>query len=157
VLLVLLELLHFRGADTELLAEFRAELRKTDGRFLVLSSNVFPGFPSAILEDRRMASRFPSLVFLPAIVDAGGDVDSALESYLRDSVSEDLLSHAPTVVFVPNGSASTQSLPDDFDILAWFRRDPAFEAAWSPYRLSGQIKSFDVYRREAEEPIEPES
>jgi hypothetical protein len=113
--------------------------------FVILSTNVVPGFPLALQEDRVWASRTPCLIMLPGLVQAeqNGHI-SRWEAPFRQWIDADMRRYNPALVFVPpNGD---QALPRGFDVLAWLLRDPAFASIWSHYHADGTRDGFRVFR-----------
>ena len=150
VLVGLIALLYSGGFSREAWDDIEARLRKTEGSFLILSTSSFPVFPVAVLENRRLGSRFVNLQLLPAIVNTPADGDdraAAWEPYLRQSMVEDIARFQPSLVFVPDEDTNLQALPEDFDVLAWFLRDPDFAEQWAHYRAAGRADDFLVYER----------
>jgi hypothetical protein len=122
---------------------------------------------SDIVADRlTLAGRYNHLWMLPAIVlneraQQGGPAarhplsperTAQLAALLRSNVADDLTHRTPEIILVPHCKATTaepcQGLWNtDFDILAWFQRDPGFTQAFAPYRRMAGDDFFDVYRR----------
>jgi hypothetical protein len=62
---------------------------------------------------------------------------------------EDLNRWHPTLILInrcQNPHVQCQVMEDRHDdLLAWFSRDPAFRAAFAPYRYTGSRDDFDAY------------
>jgi hypothetical protein len=115
------------------------------GPFVILSTNVLPGFPLALEKDRTWASRFPCLIMLPGLVKAEqrGQV-SRWEAPFRQWIDADMRRYKPVLVFVPPDG--DQALPPAFNVLAWLLRDPEFASIWAHYRPDGTRDGFQMFR-----------
>ena len=68
----------------------------------------------------------------------GDDSLRPWSEYLRSQVAEDVAGFRPELVLAPSSTATLQSLPPGFDIIAWLSEDPDFAAAWAAYRPDGK-------------------
>ncbi len=128
-------------------SKVRPEVAAVEGSFLVLSTGVFPGFPTAVDAGKVWASRYPCLIMLPGIVQAElRHEPSRWEAPFRASIVEDFERYQPKLVLVHD--APEQAMPRDFRPLDWLRRDPAFERVWQHYRAEKTIDGYVVYRRD---------
>jgi hypothetical protein len=106
------------------------------GPFLILSTDVAPGFPLALDKERVWASRMPCLIMLPGLVRAAQHGQtSPWERIFREWINTDLRRYRPALVFVR--VEGDQALPPDFDVLAWLLRDPGFASIWGQYHQVG--------------------
>jgi len=83
-----------------------------------------------------------------------------LSELQRSDVTDDLRTRQPTEVVVPHCLATTEEPCQglygmSFDILAWFRRSPAFAAEWANYQRVDGDAFFDVYRRTRSQSVKP--
>jgi len=135
----------FRSVDLTQYAGVKQAIEAEPGPFVILSSNVEPGFPMALVWHRVWASRTPCLIMLPGLVklEAQGKT-SPWQPIFRGWISADMQRYKPALVFLPpNGD---QSLPPDFDVLPWLLRDPAFASIWAHYHQDGVRDGFRVFR-----------
>jgi hypothetical protein len=118
----------------------------------------------------ELASRFPSMWFLPMLIHQKMDMDEGKPTRLTKTdyknllrkfaglVREDIDTKRPTLVI---------TCPEEFDYLGFLSVDPGFAAAWAHYRRQGKVPidykayypglppgslpplSCDVYRRKA--------
>ncbi|MFQ5418140.1 MAG: hypothetical protein ACE5FL_14020 [Myxococcota bacterium] len=116
----------------------------TGGSVLFLTLEMTP-LPAMSYCHATWASRFSSLWPLAAVVRAQrGTPDvptwftdargAALERSVRDAVIADLERYRPELIFVDLQRRNRLYGPEPFDILAFFRQDPRFEAVWSRYQ-----------------------
>jgi hypothetical protein len=122
-------------------------------------------FPTVTESDARWGSRFSCLWLLPAVIrvqqnDPGvpawltGERARAVEQYLFDSVVEDLERFRPEIIFYDRRRNHQAYGRARIDVLAFFRRDPRFEAIWSTYTPQKQRVGHFSYalRMKAENP-----
>jgi hypothetical protein len=128
---------HFNGVTAAVAAE--------PGPFVILSSDTQPGWGMALEQGRVWASRAPSLIMLPGLVQAAQrGRPSPWERPFRDWINDDMRRYRPPLVFIPpNGPTA---MPPDFDVLAWLLRDPGFAAIWSRYHQVGTPDGFRMFR-----------
>ena len=134
------------GQDLELVEIFEERVG-ADGAVLVLSTNVWPGFPAALYANVRWASRFPALWFLPGLYQdvEGGDPFpyrgwaemDALERWHLDAVIADFERQPPSLVLVDRMELQPGFDAKPFDLLAYLQRDARFRALWCGYRPNG--------------------
>jgi hypothetical protein len=138
---------HYRPATEAALAGLR------EGEVvMVLSVHAASAWP--MVEERRLrwASRHYVLWMLPAIARAerSGIWSPALlrlAAEVRRDTARDLACAAPALILVDTHATSGLMRELRFDTLAFFRRDPAFAAAFGPYRLVQRSVQFAVYAR----------
>ncbi len=97
--------------------------------------------------DASLASRFPSLFFLPGQLSAGEDAQGAKMALFRKLVAEDFRRYQPDTVML----ASFEIIEGQgaFDFISYFSRDPDFAALWQAYRHVGYIEApFDDYLKD---------
>jgi hypothetical protein len=122
-----------------------AAVAAESGSFVVLSSDVQPGWSLALDEGRVWASRMPCLIMLPGLIRAAQhEQASPWEVTFRQWIDQDMRRYRPTLVFIPPPGG--QALPPDFDVLAWLLKDPVFAAIWSHYRQEGLRDGFRMFR-----------
>jgi len=115
------------------------------GPFVVLSTDLVPGVPLALEQNRVWASRTPIMIMLPGLVAAEKrGIVSPWESVYRGWIDADMRRFRPALVFVP--PVGPQAMPRDFDVLAWLLRDPAFAAVWSHYHEVGVRDGLRMFR-----------
>ena len=136
------------NVDPDMLSGVEAHIRDTDGSFYILSTGNYPAFPLALDRRYHWTSRYPQLIMLPGLAEAGiKGISSPYEPQFRAAVLEDIQRGHPATVFlyVPTDAG----MPDNYDMLAWFRRDPAFDKEWGHYQWIGTTGPFAVFRRMA--------
>jgi hypothetical protein len=138
---------HIGGVvDPDMMRGVENYIKRTDGSFYILSTGNYPAFPLGLNRAYRWTSRYPQLIMLPGLVEADmKGTPSPYEPGFRATVLEDIQHGHPETVFlyVPNDAG----MPGNVDILAWFRRDPAFEQEWKHYRQIGTTGPFAVFGR----------
>ena len=122
----------------------------------VLSTNVWQGFPLATYAGLEWASRFPTLWHLPGAIRnrqdllGGGAAESAtfgaIERFVVDAVIEDLEKRSPTFVIVDERADKSYFGGHPFDYIAYFSRDPRFDALWERYERFDDLDGFRFYR-----------
>jgi hypothetical protein len=122
-----------------------AEVAATPGPFVILSSDVQPGWSLALDQGRVWASRVPCMIMLPGLVRAAQHgAPSPWDSVFRTWIDQDMRRYRPVLVFIPPPGA--QALPPGFDVLAWLLRDPDFAAIWAHYHEVGTRDGFRMFR-----------
>ena len=101
---------------------------------------------SVVLVPRR-SIRLDRTCYSFSATAADSDASAAWEAYLRQIIVEDFADFRPSLVFVPGEDNHLEALPEGFDVLAWFLRDPDFAAQWAHYRAAGRADDFLVYER----------
>ena len=126
--------------------------------FLALATHPFPGFPTALYVAADWASRTNSRFFLPAIAKLrarGAKPDDPTrvfaETRARQMVLTDL-GRRPALVLVDAGAWQHGIGARPFDILDFYREDPAFRRAWARYRERPPIQTLRVFERIEGEP-----
>ena len=128
----------------------------SQGAVLILSPGIYPHFPLINYAHTRMASRFMSLwpiqgAYSRCLPDGRmfrnpGEMSFA-ESYAYHAVAEDFNRTHPKLVIVDKEPGIDRCGAKDFDYLAYFRRNPLFEANWQRYRLLAEYDRYLVYVR----------
>ncbi|MCL6741396.1 hypothetical protein LZ518_09665 [Sphingomonas sp. RB56-2] len=122
-----------------------------NGRFLVVSLHPYPTFPVAIYTGAHHVSRTNSHWFLGATAQLRAGLairpDAAMiEKHAREFMLHDL-SQMPDLVLIDTDAARHTMGPRDFDYLAFFKEDPAFQEAWRQYREIEPIGKFRQFVR----------
>jgi hypothetical protein len=119
---------------------------------MVLSAHASSAWP--MVEERRLrwASRHYVFWMLPAIAEAerSGRWTPALRSLaddMRRDAARDAACAAPALILIDTHRTSGLMRDLRFDTLAFFRREPAFEAVMRRYRLVRRSPQFDVHAR----------
>jgi hypothetical protein len=129
----------------EATAALRDRIAASPGPFLILTTDLWPGFPIAVVTDKIWASRWAHLVMLPGIIrNEAKEGTSTWEAPMRAAILEDLRRYRPALIFVPTDPDT--SLPAGFDLLDWLRRDPGFDQVWSGYHTDGTVDGFAIWR-----------
>lgn len=126
-----------------------AEIDKAQS-FSILSNYNYPAFPTAIYARAPFVGLSPTNNYIStvAIAETGqvpGDTRAAAERALAQALRE--LGRKPDLVIVNTDWIYFGGLDKPFDGLAWFNRDPRFQAEWKHYRPAGKIGIFELYRR----------
>lgn len=138
---------HYRDAAEDAFAG----LREGEG-VMVLSAHAASAWP--MVEERRLewASRHFVFWMLPAIAQAerSGRWSPALRrlaAETRRNAALDAACWAPALILVDTHATSGLMRDLRFDTLAFFRREPAFEAVMGQYRRVRRSVQFEVYAR----------
>jgi hypothetical protein len=135
------------------------DARAPGGSVYLLSIRLRAAFPTINYSGARWASRFSHPWLLPAVIGAQRGHPlvpdrltpsriEELERYQVEAIVEDLERHSPELIIVDRRPAAPPNLRvAPIDLLARFRRDAAFEAIWSRYRLAERVGIFDVFVR----------
>ncbi len=97
--------------------------------------------------DATLASRFPSLFFLPGQLSAGDDAQDPRVAMFRSMVTDDFKRYQPDTVML----ASFEIIEGQgvFDFIRYFSVDPAFATLWQNYQHVGYIEApFDDYLKD---------
>lgn len=132
-----------------------------DGAVLVLSTNVWPGFPAALYADKRWSSRFPALWFLPGLYEGVPPQEpfayrlpeqmGAIERWHLAAVVEDFERQPPQLVLVDRNAFQPGFGQTNFDYLAYLSQDARFRSLWCVYRKRARWEGeFVVYQRDPE-------
>jgi hypothetical protein len=127
-----------------------------EGPLLVLSPGIYPHFPLVNYAGTKMATRFMSMWPIqgayPTCLPDGRmfrnpSEMSFAESYAYNAVAEDFNRNRPKLVIVDKEPGIVMCGGKEFDYLAYFRRNPLFEASWGRYRLLAEYDRYWVYVR----------
>ena len=127
-----------------------------EGPLLVLSPGIYPHFPFVNYAKTKMATRFMSMwpiqgAYGKCLPDGrmfrNPSEMSFAESYAYNAVAEDFNRSRPKLVIVDKEPGIIMCGGKDFDYLAYFRRNPLFEANWQRYRLMAEYDRYWVYVR----------
>lgn len=118
----------------------------------VLSSSVGGIYDHLLRQGLEWGSRFTALWMTQALLtrEMKSPREKDLVHWTLDSVTEDMKHYRPSLILVDrcNDPAFPPCLElggQRGDLLAWFRHDPAFEAAWSRYEFWRQIGPYDLW------------
>ena len=123
---------------------------------LILSHGIYPHFPLVNYAKTKMATRFMSMWPIqgayPKCLPDGRmfrkpSEMSFAESYAYHAVAEDFNRNRPKLVIVDKEPGIIMCGDKEFDYLAYFRRNPLFEANWQRYRLLTEYDRYTVYVR----------
>ena len=127
-----------------------------EGPLLVLSPGIYPHFPLVNYANTKMAMRFMSLwpiqgSYEKCLPDGRMFRDPAemsrAEAFAYRAVAEDFNRYRPKLVIVDKKPGIPMCAGKDFDYLAYFRRNPLFEASWHRYRLLAEFDRYWIYVR----------
>ena len=127
-----------------------------EGPMLVLSPGIYPHFPVVNYANTKMAMRFMSLWPIQGSYEkclANGRMFrdpaemSRAEAFAYRAITEDFSRYRPKLVIVDKQPGIPKCAGKDFDYLAYFRRNPAFEAGWHRYRLLAEFDRYWIYVR----------
>jgi hypothetical protein len=125
-----------------------------EGPMLVLSPGIYPHFPVVNYAKTKMAMRFMSLwpiqgAYEKCLPDGrmfrNPSEMSRGEAFAYNAVAEDFNRNRPKLVIVDKQPGIPMCAGKDFDYLAYFRRNPLFEANWHRYRLLAEFDRYWVY------------
>jgi len=128
----------------------------SEGAVLILSPGIYPHFPLINYARTKMATRFMSMwpiqgAYPKCLPDGrmfrNPSEMSFAESYAYNAVAEDFNRNRPKLVIVDKEPGIIMCGGKEFDYLAYFRRNPLFEANWQRYRLLTEYDRYWVYIR----------
>jgi hypothetical protein len=128
----------------------------SEGPVLILSPGIYPHFPLVNYAKTKMATRFMSLwpiqgAYPKCLPDGrmfrNPSEMSFAESFAYHAVAEDFNRNRPKLVIVDKEPGIIRCGSEDFDYLAYFRRNRLFEANWQRYRLLAEYDRYRVYVR----------
>ena len=111
---------------------------------LIMSANVYQGFPVVPQSGLQWASRFPTLWLTPGLVlrrkEIGGTTPllDEIEAYNRQAVAEDMVKYKPDLVFVDMSENKSHFKKHPFDYIEHFSAHPLFAQQWASYRFHSQ-------------------
>jgi len=120
---------------------------------VILTSDLWVGFPFVTESDQVWASRFPSLWLTPGLVkrrlQIGGTTPllDEIEAYNRRAVAEDIIRYKPQLVIVDETEIKINFGNNKFDYIADFSNDKLFRAEWKKYKKMETISNFAIYQR----------
>jgi len=124
------------------------------GSYLAISTHPFPGFPTALYVDSAWAGRTNSQIALPAVVKlrelgpaADPDVVRETEALARTMFLHDLSSAKPALLLVDVHTRRHAIGESSFDLLEFYRADPAIDAILRTYREMPEAAGFRVFAR----------
>ncbi len=115
------------------------------------TTNVSVPFPMVMYEDITPASRFNTLWMMPGLIRKQTETPGSLpdiESFARDSIIADFVTHNPAVVVVDARTEKPYFNNVDFDYIAWALQDPRFQELWYKYKFLKDAYGFKIYVRE---------
>jgi len=135
------------NVNPEMMANVKDRLRDTDGSYYIFSTGNYPAFPIGLDRRYTWTSRFPQLILLPGLADLDlhGET-STWEPWFRQAVLDDIQKGKPSSIFIYNYQDA--GMPENYGMLKWFMRDPAFADEWKHYRLKETVDAFTLYVRD---------
>lgn len=134
------------NVDTKMITDVEKRVKDSDGSFWILSTGNHPAFPIALDKKYTWTSRFPQLILLPGLAQADlKGITSPHEAPFRKALLEDFQRGKPAHVFL--FMLPDAGMPPGYDMLAWLRRDPGFDAEWKHYHQTEIAEPFVVFRR----------
>lgn len=122
--------------------------------FLAISTHPFPGFPTAIYADSLWAGRTNSQIALPAVIKMYESTPVAdiarlqeSEAFARSVFLQDLSSAQPALILVDAREIRHAIGRSRFDLLAFYRADPAIDAILRHYHEMPSVGGFRVLIR----------
>lgn len=168
VLLILILIPAIIGQHSKLMNEKRRFLYETSDltntvRDLVgpgealgfIATSLPPAFPMVLEERRIWASRYPTLWPLAGAITLRGNGrldparSDAVIAEVLDNVVADFSRYRPKLIVVDERAAKLR-VPDGFEFLPLFLKNPAFADLWTDYRLVGNIAEYSLYQRIAD-------
>ncbi|MCB9989839.1 MAG: hypothetical protein H6867_00485 [Rhodospirillales bacterium] len=133
------------------------EKHAADQPIALFGTNVWPGFPLVNYSSASWGMRFPTLWMLPGILQKKEHAAAEetlryaqIETYVTNSVIEDLKHYRPALVFVDVRRNKSYFGGMDFDYLDYFMQDQRFAAQWQHYDLLDEpfkADGFRIYKR----------
>lgn len=141
---LVVEWLDYLAAEGPVIAAMEAEI---DNSTSFASLTIEPrAFPKAIRTDSRFVGIALCQIFMPAVIKhlkgiRPGGMETS-ERLAREQVIRELR-NKPELVFVNSRNHNG----DYFDILGWYKKDPAFRDLWADYHATRSIGDMVFYRR----------
>ncbi len=143
-------------ANTDLLQEM--DTAPKGSTVLILSTNVFAGFPIALNQEWVWASRFPTQWLLPgalanaakldcAVVPSKCQKNNAILDYARNANVEDINKYRPDFIIMDSRKNKSYINDDSFDYISFMSQDPAFAALWGNYKQTAETKYFTIWAK----------
>ena len=120
---------------------------------LVMSANVYQGFPLVTQTGLTWASRFPCLWLTPGLKVRQGvegndnPMLAEIERYNRQAMFEDLDKHKPDLVFVDANEFKDHFGNVQYDYIEDFSHHDGFRRLWADYEKVGNRLGYDIYER----------
>ena len=124
------------------------------GSMLVLSPGLYPHFPMVNYANTKMATRFMTMWPIQGAYQKclpngrmyrNPSEMSPAESFAYNAIAQDFNRNQPKLVIVDKEPGILRCGGKDFDYLAYFRRNPLFEANWHRYRLLTEYDRYWIY------------
>lgn len=118
------------------------------GSYISFVPEPYPAFPAAIHTPSRFAGIAIHQIFIPAVARyatglAEGDPTEANRLALSQALRE--IRRKPDLVITMDFPYAVDDKP--FDILEWYKRDPAFREEWKNYSFDRVIGYYRLYKR----------
>jgi len=132
---------------------------KTDGEsILVLSTNVWAGFPFVNEVSGRWASRFPAQWFIPGAHNrlqseectrnrASCGRAAEILNLARTAIIEDIARFRPDVIFIDERASKSYFQSRSFDYVEFLSEHPEFSLFRSCYRRIGSNREYGIFAR----------
>ena len=130
---------------------------RRDQYFYAFSTHPFPGFPTASYTNADWSGTCSTQPFLPAFVRLDDVSDPQLRQrilqvadYQRRLVVDDFVHRPPTVVFAERSRTRLGMNGRVFDDVAFYSKDPRFQAIWRQYEEVPPLGPLRVFVRRAD-------
>lgn len=125
---------------------------------LMLSTNVFAGFPITLSQEWVWASRFPHQWLLPgalanvanldcAVTPVQCEKNNAILDYARNANLEDIKKHRPDFIILDSRTNKSYITDESFDYIKFMSQDPRFAALWASYKQTAKTKYFTIWAK----------
>ncbi len=129
-----------------------------DSVVMILSTNVYAGFPLVLTKEWAWASRFPTQWLLPGALDnvvrLDCDVDPVkckqnndIINYARHANIEDIKKYNPDYIIIDSRKNKSYINDPNFDYIAFLSEDPSFADIWENYEQSAETKFFTIWAK----------
>jgi hypothetical protein len=127
-------------------------------RVLILSTNVYAGFPLVLAREWVWASRFPHQWMLPGALANAAKLDCAddpvkcrknniILDYSRRANIEDIKKYNPEFIILDNRKKKSYIDDPSFDYISFMSQDTAFAALWEDYKQTAETKYFTIWAK----------
>ena len=129
-----------------------------DSVVMILSTNVYAGFPLALTKEWVWASRFPHQWPLPGAFDNIVKLDCEIVpvkcqknndiiNYARYANIEDIKKYNPDYIIFDSRKNKSYINDPNFDYIAFLSEDPSFADVWENYEQSAETKFFTIWAK----------
>ena len=121
--------------------------------FLIMSANVYQGFPLTTEENLIWASRFPCLWMLPGLqlkrraISGTTPLLDEIDAYIKVSVAEDIERYKPELIIVDATKRKHHFADLNYDYIPDFLSQAEFAVQWKHYKKVDNLYGFDIYQR----------